>query len=123
MEARVGIERTATSILIHRSLVPPYCVTPSITPATCRNPATRERSVSATQQLILRAIPYSISYIYGDSPDSGATASPSQSEINVTLEFNLRIRNAIVDQKNSDGNNDARDLHDFRAILNYNFRW
>ena len=39
-----------------------------------------------------------ISYIYGDSPDSGATASPSQSEINVTLEFNLRIRNAIVDQ-------------------------
>jgi hypothetical protein len=64
-----------------------------------------------------------ISYIYGDSPDSGATASPSQSEINVTLEFNLRIRNAIVDQKNSDGNNDARDLHDFRVILNYNFRW
>jgi hypothetical protein len=72
-------------------------------------------------------------YIYGDSPDSGATASPSQSEIDITLEFNfdigrmtgfhLRIRNAIVDQKNSDGNNDARDLNDFRVILNYNYRW
>jgi len=37
--------------------------------------------------------------------------------------FNLRIRNAIVDQKNSDGNNDAQDLTDFRVILNYNYRW
>jgi hypothetical protein len=72
-------------------------------------------------------------YIYGESPDTGATASPSQSEFDVTLEynfdigrmtgFNLRIRNAIIDQKNSDGNNDAQDLTDFRVILNYNYRW
>jgi len=37
--------------------------------------------------------------------------------------FHLRIRYAIVDQINSDGNNDARDLTDIRAILNYNYRW
>jgi hypothetical protein len=71
--------------------------------------------------------------IYGETPDSGATASPSQSEFDVTLEynfdigrmtgFNLRIRNAIVDQRNSDGNNDTQDLTDFRVILNYNYRW
>lgn len=71
-------------------------------------------------------------YIYGDSPDSGPTASPSQSEWDVTLEynfnigqmegFNLRIRNAIVNQQNSDGNDDAVDLNDFRIILNYELR-
>ncbi len=71
-------------------------------------------------------------YIYGDSPDSGPTASPSQSEWDITLEynfdvgrmegFNLRIRNAIVNQHDSDGNNDAEDLNDFRIILNYDFR-
>jgi hypothetical protein len=37
-------------------------------------------------------------------------------------EFNLRIRNAIVNQHNSDGNDDAEDLNDFRIILNYDFR-
>jgi hypothetical protein len=72
-------------------------------------------------------------YIQGDSPDSGPTASPSQSELDITLEysfdigslksFHLRIRNAIVNQKNSDGNNDAQDLNDFRVILNYDYRW
>jgi hypothetical protein len=31
--------------------------------------------------------------------------------------------NAIVDQKNSDGNNDAHNLADFRGILNYNYCW
>jgi len=72
-------------------------------------------------------------YIYGDSPDSGATASPSQSEFDVTLEYNfdigdmngfhLRIRNSYVNHKNTDGNNDAQDLNDFRIILNYNYRW
>ena len=68
-------------------------------------------------------------YIYGETPDGGPTASPSQSEFDVTLEyefdigrmtgFNLRIRNAIVDQRNSD----AHDLNDFRVILNYCYRW
>jgi hypothetical protein len=71
-------------------------------------------------------------YIYGDSPDSGPTPSPSQSEWDITLEydfsigrmqgFNLRIRNAIVNQQDSDENSDAVDLNDFRIILNYAFR-
>lgn len=72
-------------------------------------------------------------YISGDSPDSGPTASPSQSEFDVTLEYNfdigpmkgfhLRIRNASINQTDSDGNNDAQDLNDFRIILNYDYRW
>jgi hypothetical protein len=36
--------------------------------------------------------------------------------------FNLRIRNAIVNQQDSDENSDAVDLNDFRIILNYAFR-
>ena len=72
-------------------------------------------------------------YISGESPDSGPTASPSQSEFDVTLEYNfdigpmkglhLRIRNASINQRDSDGSNDARDLNDFRIILNYDYRW
>jgi predicted porin len=72
-------------------------------------------------------------YIHGETPDSGETASPSQSEFDITLEYNfdigrmtglnLRVRNAIVNQKDSDGNSDASDLTDFRVILNYNYRW
>ena len=72
-------------------------------------------------------------YISGETPDSGPTASPSQSEFDITLEynfdigpmrdFNLRIRNASIDQSNSDGNQDAQDLNDFRIILNYDYRW
>jgi hypothetical protein len=55
---------------------------------------------------------------------TAATAISSQAEFDVTLEYNnLRIRNAIVKQKNSDGENDARDLNDFRVILNYTDRW
>ena len=37
--------------------------------------------------------------------------------------FNLRIRNAMINQKNSHGNHDAQDLNDFRAILNYTYHF
>jgi hypothetical protein len=71
-------------------------------------------------------------YIKGDSPDTGDAASPSQSEFDITLEydfdigrmegFNLRIRNAMINQSDSDGKHDAEDMNDFRVILNYNHR-
>jgi hypothetical protein len=36
---------------------------------------------------------------------------------------NVQVRNAIVNQDDSDGNNDTSDLDDFRVILNYSYRW
>ncbi len=35
----------------------------------------------------------------------------------------LKIRDANINQRNSDGNSDAQDLNDLRVILNDNYRW
>ncbi len=35
----------------------------------------------------------------------------------------LQIRDANINQRNSDGNSDAQDLNALRVILNYNYRW
>ena len=70
-------------------------------------------------------------YIYGKTPDHGPHASPSISELDITLEynfdvaalkgFNLRIRNASVNKHSTAKNGLSNDLNDFRVILNYDY--
>lgn len=67
-------------------------------------------------------------YTRGDTPDSGANATPDQEEYDVTLDYRVqsglfkdlwvRLRHAYVDQ---DGNG-ATDLKDNRIIVNYDLR-
>ena len=65
---------------------------------------------------------------FGFTPNSGVVASPNQQEYNLTFDytflkdFNLKVRGAFVHQ-NSIRNLDfyAKDIVDFRIILNYNW--
>ena len=64
-------------------------------------------------------------YANGDTPDSGAAASPDQEEFDITMDYRfqkdflkglwLRLRYAYVDQDGPDG----IDVNDFRIIVNY----
>lgn len=65
-------------------------------------------------------------YVSGNTPDSGAVASPDQSELDFTVDYRiaegalknvwLRARAALVDQEESQGGNDFLDV---RFIANY----
>ena len=67
-------------------------------------------------------------YAHGNTPDSGAVASPDQKELDVTVDYRfkkgflkglwLRARGAYLDQ---DGPN-ARDVSNIRLILNYDIQ-
>jgi hypothetical protein len=64
-------------------------------------------------------------YAHGNTPDSGAVASPDQDELDLTVDYHfkegllkglwLRLRVAYLDQAGPQ----ARDVSNFRAILNY----
>ncbi|MCK5477337.1 MAG: OprD family outer membrane porin [Methylococcales bacterium] len=64
------------------------------------------------------------SYAYGNTPDSGSSKSPDQSEWDITVDYKpqqsllnglwLRLRRASVNRKNP-----GEDLIDYRIILNY----
>ena len=66
-----------------------------------------------------------VNYASGDTPESGAAASPDQDEFDFTLDYRppegffegfwLRARVAFVDQQGAD----ATDVKDYRMILNY----
>jgi hypothetical protein len=68
-----------------------------------------------------------INYAQGNTPDSGANASPDQSEFDITVDYRfqsdllsglwLRTRAAFVDQDNDVAG--AGDVDDIRIILNY----
>ena len=68
-----------------------------------------------------------ISYARGDTPDHGSSASPDQSEFDITLDYKpiaekfkglwFRLRGGLVNQ---DGNG-GEDLKDIRFIVNYDF--
>ncbi len=77
----------------------------------------------------LGGLTLSTNYTYGDTPDSGTSASPDQKEWDVTAAYafpqtflkglELRVRNGYLKQSNSNGASDANDVNDFRVILNY----
>jgi hypothetical protein len=64
-------------------------------------------------------------YAHGDTPDSGALASPDQDELDLTVDYRfkkgflndlwLRVRGAYLNQHGPE----ARDVSNFRVILNY----
>jgi hypothetical protein len=66
--------------------------------------------------------------VHGDTPDSGAIASPDETEYDLTLDWYLnrswsdriwiRVRGAWVDQ---DGDAGGNDFFDFRIIVNYDY--
>ena len=68
-------------------------------------------------------------FLSGDTPDNGINASPDQDEWDLTVDYRLqqgvlknfwiRLRHAHINQKNSNGNTDAKDMNDARLILNY----
>jgi len=70
----------------------------------------------------------STSWVYGDTPDSGAAASPDQQEFDLNLDYRpsvkwldnfwLRVRYGINDREFDHG---GIDREDFRVILNYSF--
>jgi outer membrane porin, OprD family len=66
----------------------------------------------------------------GDTPDSGPSASPDETEIDLTVDYkfsqdsaldglSVRVRAAWVDE--DEGESDADDIFDFRVIVNYSF--
>ena len=67
-------------------------------------------------------------YAHGNTPDSGALASPDQDEVDFTVDYRfkkgllkglwLRLRGAYLDQKGPE----ARDVTNIRMILNYDFQ-
>ncbi|MEM7145373.1 MAG: OprD family outer membrane porin [Verrucomicrobiota bacterium] len=90
-----------------------------------------EKSVRLAMQydfshLGLKGLSFNTSWLAGDTPDSGADASPDQREFNVTLDYQptndwyqdiwFRVRWAKNDRKESQG---GLDRTDFRVILNY----
>ena len=89
-----------------------------------------EKSICASlsydfTELGLKGLAASASYVYGDTPDSGANASPDQQEFNFNIDYRphlegqeyfwLRFRYAT---NNRDG---GLDSEDFRVILNSSF--
>jgi hypothetical protein len=68
-----------------------------------------------------------VNYAEGNTPDSGANASPDQRELDITVDYRfqsaalkglwLRARAAFVDQENDVAG--ASDVEDVRVILNY----
>jgi len=66
-----------------------------------------------------------VNYARGDTPESGRTASPDQSELDITVDYRfragvlkglwIRARSAYVDRDGDTGN----DIRDHRVILNY----
>jgi hypothetical protein len=66
--------------------------------------------------------------VSGDTPDSGSSASPDETEYDLTLDYRLRerwaeglwvrVRGAYIDQDEDLGGDD---FFDFRIILNYEF--
>ena len=68
-----------------------------------------------------------VKYVWGDTPESGASASPDQEELDLTLDYRItkgrfdglwfRFRMAFLDQ--DEGFAESQDIEDIRVIVNY----
>ena len=68
-----------------------------------------------------------VKYVWGDTPESGGSASPDQEELDLTLDYRItkgrfdglwfRFRMAFLDQ--DEGFAESQDIEDIRVIVNY----